>query len=120
MWLAKRSWAQGGNSFEYSGDAPAKTVCAKSGEKFVVGACEYRSLPDCSPFGVYAKPPQGTEVLILSSPVGEVCLGAVQNENIQEDLQPGEILLCSAGGASIRLCNDGKILFNGKERKQEE
>ena len=48
MWLAKRSSAQGGNSFEYSGDAPAKTVCAKSGEKFVVGACEYRSLPDCS------------------------------------------------------------------------
>lgn len=32
-----------------------------------------------------------------------------------QSLQPGELLLCSAGGASIKLCNDGRILMNGKE-----
>ena len=72
MWLEKRSSAQGGNSFEYSGDAPAKPARAKRGAKFVVGACEYGSQPDCTPFGVYAKPPQGTEGLIFASPVGGV------------------------------------------------
>ena len=52
MWLAKRSSAQGEHPFEYSGDAPAKTICAKSGEEFIVGACEYRQLPVCLPYGI--------------------------------------------------------------------
>lgn len=113
MWLAKRSSGQGEHTLEYGGDAPAKTICAKSGEEFIVGACEYRQLPVCMPYGIYTRPPQGAEVLILSSPSGEVCMGTVQSS--PKELQPGEILLCSAGGASLRLCNDGRILLNGRE-----
>ena len=47
----------------------------------------------------------------------QLCLGSV-TEGWPEGLQPGEILLRSAGGASIKLCSDGKILLNGKEWKE--
>lgn len=113
MWLAKQSSAKMQEETKNSSEAPAKTICAKSGERFVVGASEYRTLPVCAPYGIYTKPPQGEELLILSAPSGEICLGAV--ENLKEELLAGEILLCSSGGASIRLCNNGKILLNGKE-----
>ena len=47
----------------------------------------------------------------------QLCLGSV-TEGWPEGLHPGEILLRSAGGASIKLCSDGKILLNGKEWKE--
>ena len=56
---------------------------------------------------------QGEDLMILSAQSGEVCLGVVSQQ--QEELLPGEILLKSSGGASIRLCNDGTILLNGKK-----
>ena len=56
---------------------------------------------------------QGEDLMILSAQSGEVCLGVVSQQ--QEEILPGEILLKSSGGASIRLCNDGTILLNGKK-----
>jgi hypothetical protein len=32
----------------------------------------------------------------------------------RKDLQPGEIMLQSAGGASIKLCANGDVIINGK------
>lgn len=113
MWLAKNTADRNKESVDYSGNAPAKTICAKNGEQFAVGACEYRSLPYCAPYGIYSKPAQGEDLMILSAQSGEVCLGVVCPE--EESLFPGEILLRSSGGASIRLCNDGTILLNGKK-----
>jgi hypothetical protein len=56
--------------------------------------------------------------VVLSAQGGaQLCLGSV-TEGWPEGLQPGEILLRSAGGASIKLCSDGKILLNGKEWKE--
>ena len=66
----------------------------------------------CAPYGIYARPPEQEELLLLSVGENKICLGAVQER--QPELQEGEILLCSAGGASIHLCADGKILLNGK------
>lgn len=87
-------------------------VCGRS--------CEYRRLQRCAPYGIYTKPPKGTPVLVLGSQGGEVCLGAVSDPSAEEELlQEGEILIRSAGGASIRLCKDGRLLLNGREWKQE-
>ena len=109
MWLAKQTFShengKNGNS--------AKTICAASGEDFLVGESEYRTLPNCGPYGIYTRPPQGKDILILSGRQGEISLGVVEKSNI--DLAAGEILLRSAGGASIYLRNDGKVLINGKE-----
>lgn len=113
MWLAKNAATKRKEGTDYSGSAPARSICAKSGEQFAVGACEYRTLPYCAPYGIYTRPAQGEDLMILSAQNGEVCLGVVSEQ--QEELLPGEILLKSSGGASIRLCNDGTILLNGKK-----
>lgn len=66
-----------------------------------------------SPYGITAVPPSGARAIVL--PVGgtSVCLGVAQQQ--QSALQPGEIMLCSSGGASVVLKNNGKVLINGKE-----
>lgn len=110
MWLAKHSVTQEGEAVPQA----AKVICATSGEKFLVGESEYRNIPGCTPYGVYSRPIPQKEVLVLSTPRGEVYLGTIE-ESLLETLMPGEILLRSAGGASIKLCNDGKVLINGKE-----
>lgn len=113
MWLAKNTAGKRKESTEYSGNAPLSSICARSGEHFAVCACEYRKLPHCAPYGIYTRPAQGEDLMILSAQSGEVCLGVVSQQ--QEEILPGEILLKSSGGASIRLCNDGTILLNGKK-----
>ena len=43
---------------------------------------------------------------------GEVGLGVIANSS---QLQEGELMLYSKGGASIVLKNDGRVLVNGQE-----
>lgn len=66
----------------------------EAGSIFAVGACEYRRLPYCAPYGIYTRPAQGEDLMILSAQSGEVCLGVVSQP--QEELLPGEILLKSS------------------------
>ena len=75
MWLAKNTSGKRKESTEYSGNAPVSSICARSGEHFAVGACEYRRLPHCAPYGIYTRPAQGEDLMILSAQSGEVCLG---------------------------------------------
>lgn len=117
MWIAKKGT---GRSAQQKENGWLRAESAKLGEQYVVGSCEYRRLQRCAPYGIYTKPPKGTAVLVLGSQGGEVCLGAVSDPSAEEEqLQEGEILIRSAGGASIRLCRDGRLLFNGREWKQE-
>ena len=118
MWIAKKGT---GRSAQQKESGWVRAESAKHGEQYVVGSCEYRRLQRCAPYGIYTKPPKGTPVLVLGSQGGEVCLGAVSDPPAEEELlQEGEILIRSAGGASIRLCKDGRLLLNGREWKQEE
>lgn len=55
----------------------------------------------------------GEEKSVLFSAAAVATMLAVSQQ--QEEILPGEILLKSSGGASIRLCNDGTILLNGKK-----
>ena len=102
MWIAKKGT---GRSAQQKESGWVRAESAKHGEQYVVGSCEYRRLQRCAPYGIYTKPPKGTPV---SDPSAE-----------EELLQEGEILIRSAGGASIRLCKDGRLLLNGREWKQE-
>ena len=95
MWLARR------------------TSSAKEEELRAVSTRQGMEAPAVSaPYRISARPPEQEELLLLSVGENKVCLGAVQER--QPALEAGEILLRSAGGASIRLCADGKILLNGK------
>lgn len=108
MWLAKRDSSR-------KRENATKMIYAKQDAQGIIGESEHREVPLCMPYGIYAKLPQTTQTLVLSASGTEVCMGVIQENPPQlKDLQDGELLLCSEGGASIRLCNDGKVLINGK------
>ena len=76
------------------------------------GGVPYINIPVVSPYGVVAIPPKGTSAVVLPTGNTAVCLGTPQKNT---DLQEGEIMLFSSGGASIVLKNDGRVLINGRE-----
>lgn len=78
----------------------------------VAGTEEYSSLPLITPFGIMSCPPRGEKTVVLPYDFGKVCLGVL---SYPQELSEGEILLRSRGGAEIKLCNDGKVLINGRE-----
>lgn len=73
----------------------------------------YREVPVAAPYGVYCVPPSGEQAVMVHTQSKDVCVGVLSLA--AEDLEPGEIMLCSKGGASIVLRNDGSVLINGKE-----
>ena len=78
----------------------------------VAASGEHRSLRACLPYGVCSIPPKNECAVVLPLDDGEVSLGVLADTS---DLQEGELKLCSAGGASIVLKNDGRVLINGRE-----
>lgn len=78
----------------------------------VQGKREYRNIPNVMPFGIVSVPAVGQKAVITPTEFGYVNNGVISAAN---DLSPGEIMLYSAGGASIVLKNNGKVLINGTE-----
>lgn len=85
---------------------------AESNSISAAGTEEYSSLPLIAPFGIISCPPKGEKTVVLPYDFGKVCLGVL---SYPQELSEGEILLRSRGGAEIRLCNNGKVLINGRE-----
>lgn len=87
------------------------SVC-KNGRVNTKGAVPIVNSQVIAPYGIAFAVPNGEKTVML--PVGNtaVCLGVVQQAN---NLQQGEVMLYSLGGASIVLKNDGRVLINGKE-----
>lgn len=75
------------------------------------GAGEYRNLQEAAPYGVAFLPPEGAQAVILSSDAGNVCIGTLTED---KGLQAGELMLYSAGGASVYLKNSGEVVINGQ------
>ena len=78
----------------------------------VVGPSRIDSPVIFAPRGVSYLPAAGDSVLLLPINGRDICLGVVAPTT---GLEPGEIRLTSAGGASITLTNTGEILLNGAE-----
>jgi phage gp45-like len=78
----------------------------------VSAASEHRSLPAAAPYGIAYVPPVGESALVLPTEAGNVYLGVIAAP--AADLEQGELMLYSAGGASIVLKNDGRVLINGR------
>jgi len=108
MWISRYIT---GNSFP--DESPSMGVVRAAGEKISVSATnEHRSLPVTAPYGIAYAPVVGSRSLVLPTEAGNVCLGVISD--VQADLLPGELMLYSAGGASIVLKNDGRVLINGR------
>ncbi len=84
--------------------AGASSVC-------VDASTQHRNVAVVAPYGYLYVPPVGEDAVIVPFDGGEACVGVVTR--LSENLQRGEVMLCSAGGASIVLKNDGSVLING-------
>ena len=83
-----------------------------SGGTSVASSEEHKALEMCFPYGVVSVPPSGERAVVLPLDDGEVGLGVIANS---VGLQEGEVMLYSKGGATLVLKNDGRVLINGAE-----
>ncbi len=74
----------------------------------VMTDCEKRGASVCSPGGYIWRPCENDKVIVMKN--GDAILG-IMREN--DDTQPGEVRIFSAGGAEIILKNDGTIHITG-------
>lgn len=102
-----------GRSFGSEGASAGEIRSSGNGSVSVSSTRDYGSLPMIAPAGIAYVPVTGTSTVVMEGAGGAVCLGVIAPP--QEALQPGELMLYSAGGASIVLKNDGKVLINGRE-----
>ncbi len=109
MWISRYVTE---NSFSKD-SASVGVVRAAGGDKVAVSATnEHMSLPVAVPYGIAYKPAVGSRSVVLPTEAGNICLGVLGEAC--DELQPGELMLYSAGGASIVLKNDGSVLINGR------
>lgn len=110
MWLARRM------KKTPAGEAAAEdgVVTLAGGEVAVYAQGERRGLPVYSPGGCCWRPAVDDRVLVLKlGAEGEQCCVAGKLSEPEKALEPGELMLCSRGGASIRLKNDGTVEITG-------
>ena len=107
MWLSKKL-AQAGGRTKTAG--VAEVTGAAAGRVTLQGESEYREVVLLTPYGISCLPPEGTEGVLLPVEQGRVCVGFPARG---ADLQPGELLLRSAGGAFLHLKNNGEVEING-------
>ena len=81
----------------------------------VNASSDFQQLPVVAPFGIVYVPKSGSKTAVMPVSGGEVCLGTICEKD--NTLQPGEIMLYSAGGAKIELKNDGNVYINGVKFK---
>lgn len=107
-------WISGyvtGNSFDRN-SASVGEVRSASAKVSVSAAADHIGMPTAAPYGVVSVPPVGARSLVLPTDGGNVCLGVIGAPTDQ--LEQGELMLSSAGGACIVLKNDGRVLINGR------
>lgn len=86
-------------------------IISDGGELDASGSFLHSGLSLCAPYGYSAVPTKGDNAVILSASGEEHCIGVRFSA---DGLEPGEIRISSAGGASIELKNDGRVYINGK------
>ena len=107
MWISKEIC----ENKKDSNKADIGDVSSVVGDKVTVqGKQEYREIPLSLPFGIVAVPKVGSKAVVTPTESGFACSGIIP-ENM--DLEPGEIMFYSGGGASIVLKNNGQVLING-------
>ena len=107
------------------------TITTSSNKVSAEGSGEYRGMLKTATFGIMSKPKVGQNLIITkpySDPNMALASDVVLDEEIKVKdkvsgalkpvsdvtLQEGETLLYSEGGATIKLCNDGRIILNRK------
>ena len=99
------------NSFSKTEPTVGDVTAYSMGNVAVNSSLEHRDMPVIAPYGIAYNPPVGEASVVLPLVSEQACLGVVaQDKNLEE----GELMLYSKGGASIVLKNDGSVVINGK------
>ncbi len=110
MWISRNMASKTRKSFLDTAASDSGTdtrVSAISGEG--KGQCEIVNPP-----GILSVPGRNNDIFIIPTERGQACLG-VRVPYYEKNVKPGEVLLMSDGGATIKLANDGKVYINGRE-----
>ena len=99
------------NSFSKTEPTVGDVTAYSMGNVAVNSSLEHRDMPVIAPYGIAYNPPLGEASVVLPLVSEQACVGVVaQDKNLEE----GELMLYSKGGASIVLKNDGSVVINGK------
>ncbi len=104
MWISQK--VIGG-----AGKTPTAELTEVTGSSIMQGESDYRGVPFCAPWGVAYQPPNTARAVVVSTRQGNVCLGVLPDG---KELQAGELMLYSLGGAEIYLKNSGEVVINGQ------
>ena len=110
MWLAKQAAL---SDRERQGAVTTGEVTISGESPGAKAAGELRELELAAPEGICWKPRAGQQMLLLHADDGSELAAGVLGQAAPADLAPGELLLTSAGGAVLRLKNDGSIRITG-------
>ncbi len=116
MWMGKQLSAAERLRQEETAMAEVGVVTMSSPRAAVLGRGEERDLPLFGPAGIAWRPRNGESVLVIKggNDRDEACIVGVELTNGPGGLEPGELYLFSAGGASVRLKNDGRVEILGE------
>lgn len=109
MWLTKNIEEQTRRQRTAEG---AQVTSSANAQIDANGTKTHASLPCVAPYGVASLMPSGNQAILIPLDAGSVALGVIQPKI--ESLEQGEIMLYSAGGATLVLKNDGTVVANGK------
>ncbi len=84
---------------------------SENGMVFINSTHEQRDVPVVAPYGIAYNPPKNSQSVIVESSNTPVCVGVVSKSS---ELEEGEIMLYSKGGATLKLKNDGTVEINGR------
>lgn len=87
----------------------AEVTGVREGLFSTMGQDSTEGLPLFAPAGVAWLPAEGEQVLLMPFEGAYLCVGALCKP---QGLAAGELILKSAGGASIRLKNNGEVVIN--------
>lgn len=90
---------------------PAAELAEVTGSAAMQGTNAYRGVPMAAPWGIASQPPNSAYAVVVNTGSGPACVGTLTENN---GLEPGELMLFSAGGAEIYLKNSGEVVINGQ------
>ena len=116
MWMGKQLSAAARLRQEEYAQAEVGITTMSGKAAAVHSRGEERALPLFGPAGIAWMPRAGEQVLVIKggSEQEECCVAGVELSNVPMGMQPGELYLRSAGGASVYLRNDGRIELQGE------
>ncbi len=109
MWMSNKLVSN--EKFKREQSVSAEVSHVSNSKIMVQSSNEYRDISVIAPKGISYIPELGDQTLVLAVGEKSICPGVImENKN----LQPGELMLYSAGGANIILKNTGEVVINGQ------